>query len=956
MDRSYINPPHLLETIDNGLQGRAPHGTRVLVLGAGMAGLVAATELKRAGYDVEVVEAQTRVGGRIHTLREPFSHGLYAEAGAMRVPSCHELVLRYVRRFGLPLKPFRSHNDNGWCFVHYERRRLRHALINPAIGIDQELAERDGIDLQEMWRLVLDPLIVLLSEDPDHGWSTLAERLQNVSLYDFLRNEGWSDAVIETYGLLAGFETLLFASAFEFVREFLLGLRDDTVAIPGGMDQLSHAFLPELPELRGCIRYGTPVTALDQDESGVKVFVRRGASAETLEADFAVVTIPLPVLRHIEVLTPFSRTKQRAIRSVHYEAATKIFFEMRERFWETREGIWGGASVTDLAIRNIYYPEHGRDTGRGVLLASYSHGQDAHRWGALTPEARLAEALENLSEIHPEAVSMVEGGTSVCWSHDPYAGGAYAFFQPHQEALLHDSIATPEGRFYLAGEHASLQHRWLQGAVESALRVAGDIHARVMTRDTVATELSSAEDPRPGGLLNDAESLAAASGDFGGIWKLKPRYLLRPRDTTEIARTVAYARKHGLPIAARGVGHSAGAQSQVEDGIAIDMTAMRDIRRIDAVNRVIEVDAGVRWQEVMDALLPLGLTPRVVTDWLHLTMGGTVSAGGVGAQSFRHGIQADLVESMTVVTGTGEVVDCSREHESELFDAVRGGLGQFGIITRVEMRLVDAPAAVLLDHRVYDDLERLCADMEVLTANDSAVEGLLAHAVVNDVEAIARSQSRDPAVMDLRQSPASGRWVYDLEVTRYPQTDGSFCSLPLNLGHIGALSTQKRLTFREFVSRIPPIVERDSREGQAPHPEAAMFVPQHAAAGYFQQTMQELAPEDMGGGPVLLIPLDQRCIESPIFRIPDEDRSWLFAMLRAARSEEDIERLGIANMEFYERGVALGANRYPCDALQRPADNTEWAVHFGRHWPRVLQLKKRYDPDGLLAPQLGIRP
>jgi monoamine oxidase len=736
MDRSYINPPELLDTIDNGLQGRPPQGTRVLVLGAGMAGLVAATELQRAGYEVEIVEARTRVGGRIHTLREPFSHGLYAEAGAMRVPSCHELVLRYVRRFGLPLKPFRSHNDNGWCFVHYERRRLRDALKNPAIGIDPELCERDGIDLQEMWRAVLEPLIALLAEDPDGGWSVLAERLQDISLYDFLRNEGWSDAVIETYGLLAGFETLLFASAFEFVREFLLGLRDDTVAIPGGMDQLSNAFLPAL---RGCIRYGTPVTALDQDESGVTVYVRRGAVTEALQGDFAIVTIPLPVLRHIEVLTPFSRTKQRAIRSVHYEAATKIFFEMRERFWETREGIWGGASVTDLAIRNIYYPEHGRDTGRGVLLASYSHGQDAHRWGALTPEARLAEALENLIEIHPEAGAMVEGGASVCWSHDPFAGGAYSFFQPHQESLLHDSIAMPEGRFFLAGEHASRQHRWLQGAVESALRVAGDIHSRVMSQHTMTAGLESENDVRPPGLLDDPESLAAGSGDFGGIWQLEPRFLLRPRDSAEIAGAVAYARSHGLPVAARGVGHSAGAQSQVEGGVAIDMTALRDIRRIDAVNHRIEVDAGARWQEVMDALLPLGLTPAVVTDWLHLTLGGTVSAGGVGAQSFRRGIQADLVESMKVVTGTGEIVDCSREREAELFDAVRGGLGQFGIITRIEMQLVDAPAAVLLDHLVYDDLERFCADMESLTATDSAVEGLLAHAVANDLETIARS-------------------------------------------------------------------------------------------------------------------------------------------------------------------------------------------------------------------------
>jgi monoamine oxidase len=950
MDYSYINPPDLLDIIDNGLKGRPRRPPKVLVLGAGLAGLVSASELLRAGYDVRVVEARNRVGGRIMTLREPFSNGLYGEAGAMRIPSCHELVMRYVNKFELPVRPFRSSNDNAWCFIHHERSRMSEVMANPSIGIGNDAGIPEGSNLGLMWADALEPLYQILRDEPQDGWARLADLLQDISLYEFLKRAGWSDSVIEMYGLLAGFETLLFASAFEFVREFILGLRDHTVAITGGMDQLANAFLPDL---RGRIQYSSPVCALDQDENGVIVTVRRKSGTQTLKADFAICTLPLPVLRHIEIWTPFSRAKQRAIRSVHYEAATKIFFEMGDRFWETEDDIWGGASVTDLPIRNTYYPEHGRQTGRGVLLASYSHGQDAHRWGALSDDMRLLEAMENLAELHPQASESVEGGYSVCWSLDPFAGGAYSFFQPHQEALLHDSIIEPEGHYYFAGEHASLQHRWLQGAVESALVAIRDIHTLVMKDQDQATQI---KEPKLTMFDNDPAAIKEAAKDFGGIFHCEPRYVVRPRHVEDVAAAVRYARENGMGVVAQGVGHSAGGQSQVEGGIAIDMTTLRDIRSIDVVNNQIDADAGVRWREMMDALVPLGRTLQVITDWMHLTLGGTTTAGGVGAQSFRRGIQADLIESMTVVTGTGEIVECSREKEPDLFFAVRGGLGQFGIITSIKMQLVSAPETVLLNHMIYDDLALFCSDVERMMAEDSGVEGLLCHAVGNSLESIAISQTRAKDSFPVSQSNASGRWVYDLEVTRYPNENGEFPPLLDGLNHIPELSIEKEQAYEDYISRVPPIVERDAREGAAPHPEAALFVPHSEAPAFFQETMENLPVEDMGGGPVLIIPIDRRHLDSSAFRIPDEDKSWLFGLLRAARSPEDVERLGRDNLAHYQKGIALGANRYPCDSLQEPSDNASWAKHFGKDWPRLLALKKRYDPDGILAPRLGIRP
>ena len=128
------------------------------------------------------------------------------------------------------------------------------------------------------------------------------------------------------------------------------------------------------------------MVAVDQSPHDVCVHYTTAAGRMRVHADYAIVTVPFSVLRHVEMLKPLSLPKRRAIRQLHYDASAKILFQCRRRFWEEDEGIFGGGSVTDLAIRNIYYPEAGRETGRGVLLASYTWSEDAQRWGSLSPD------------------------------------------------------------------------------------------------------------------------------------------------------------------------------------------------------------------------------------------------------------------------------------------------------------------------------------------------------------------------------------------------------------------------------------------------------------------------------------------------------------------------------------------------------------------------------------------
>jgi monoamine oxidase len=209
----------------------------------------------------------------------------------------------------------------------------------------------------------------------------------------------------------------------------------------------------------------------------VTVHFKTEAGRYTERGDYAICAIPFSVLRQVEVLTPFSREKQRAVRQLNYSASTKVLFQVRERVWETDDGIFGGATVTDLPIRRINYPTPDPSTPRGVLLASYTWSQDAARWGAMDEETRQEEALQDVSRIHPRIRDVYEVGASHAWDNDRFANGAFALFQPEQQTQLQADIVRPEGRIHFAGEHCSLHHAWIQGALESGIRAAQAIHA-----------------------------------------------------------------------------------------------------------------------------------------------------------------------------------------------------------------------------------------------------------------------------------------------------------------------------------------------------------------------------------------------------------------------------------------------------------------------------------------------
>ena len=474
-----MKPAHSIaeypQVIRNGIRAVFKDGRpkKVIVVGAGMAGLVAAYELKRAGHSPMVLEAQQRIGGRVLTLRQPFTEGLYAEVGAMRIPRAHALTREYITKFGLATNDFTMDNPNAYYYIGGRKIRIAQANEDPSVlGFDTSEHEK-GQTAGALWRRTIKPLVSLLEKDGDDAWDEIVLRYDHYSTREFLEANGWSEGAIEMYGLLENQEAVLNSSFLEVFREDSGNYYTNMMEIQGGTDRLPYSFLPDL---KSEIHFGAKMIAIDQSPEEVTVHYQTLGGRHQVSADYAIITIPFPVLRHVEVLKPFARAKQRAIRQLHYDASAKILFQCRRRFWEEDEGIFGGGTITDLPIRNLYYPNHGRETGRGIILASYTWSEDAQRWGSLAPHDRVVQALEDVAQIHPQITREFEVGASWMWHHDEFAGGAFALFDPEQQTLLYQQIIAPEGRIHFAGEHASEYHAWIQGAIESGLREAIAVH------------------------------------------------------------------------------------------------------------------------------------------------------------------------------------------------------------------------------------------------------------------------------------------------------------------------------------------------------------------------------------------------------------------------------------------------------------------------------------------------
>lgn len=464
------------------------NGRSVVILGAGIAGLVAAYELSQAGYRVTVIEARNRIGGRSWTIRggdrieqigrpdqhATFDPGLYFNSGPARIPSTHRVILGYARRFGVQLETFVNSNRNaGWDFggkVFPERR-----MVNDMRGQLGELLAK-AIDQHALDQQVPKAELEFVREFLG-AYAQLDKSGKYVpggsSGYS-VDGGGYRQAPVPLPPL--AFKELLpsRAIAVPYLFEHIWDMQATMLQPVGGMDKIAHAIYDRVKPV---VRLNAPVTAIRR--VGSRVRIEHGPGSQMTETDYCICTLPLPILGRLP--SDFSPAKKAAITGAPpYLHSVKLAFEA-PRFWESDDFIFGGLAWTDRANENVIYPSDRYGAERGVIVGAYcagwNHDENPDAFAKLSHEDRIRISRDSIEALHPGRSRLLSKPVTVAWGLTPYSEGVGALwpdFDPRPGAsgtgrgALYEELLRPEGPIVFAGEHLSYQPTWQEGAALSA--------------------------------------------------------------------------------------------------------------------------------------------------------------------------------------------------------------------------------------------------------------------------------------------------------------------------------------------------------------------------------------------------------------------------------------------------------------------------------------------------------
>jgi cytokinin dehydrogenase len=478
---------------------------------------------------------------------------------------------------------------------------------------------------------------------------------------------------------------------------------------------------------------------------------------------------------------------------------------------------------------------------------------------------------------------------------------------------------------------------FLYGLSAGALVVGFDPAGRRWVSGSDAHTSAVPVPPLQGKLLFGSAELSANADDFGHIIHNRPWAVLQPGDINDIVVMLRFCNEQRIQAAPRGQGHGTYGQAQVSGGLVIDMATL-DAIVVGADS--VQVEAGARWSSVVTATLEQGLTPPVFTDYLELSVGGTLSVGGMGGQSPHYGAQVDNVLELEVVTGAGEQVVCSPAQSPDLFYAVLAGLGQCAVLVRATLRLVPAPGNVRHYILYYPSVDALTADQRLVQSDGrfSFVEG------------------------EAELNPDGTGWLYYLEAGAYFDSTPPDDQALIGDLHFESGSQQiSTLSYYDFLDRLASAVAylESTGEWYDPHPWWNMFLPDSATDAFVSGVMANLTEADIGAsGVILLYPVVRDLLRTPLLRVPDEPVVFLFSVLRTAAPDSggalSADVMLSDNRALFEQARALGGYEYPIGSI--PMTSADWQQHFGPQWSFLAAARNSYDPGGILTPGQGIFP
>lgn len=452
-------------------------------------------------------------------------------------------------------------------------------------------------------------------------------------------------------------------------------------------------------------------------------------------------------------------------------------------------------------------------------------------------------------------------------------------------------------------------------------------------------------------IIRDEDVRRAVAQDYGGYRQHVPRGVIRARTVDDVTAAVTYAAQQNVNLAVRGAAHSTHGQSQAEDGLVLDLRGLDQLLEVTPDSLVVQ--GGALWRDVAHAALSVGRTFPVFTDYLGATVGGTLSLGGVGSRTWQLGAQTDHVLELEVVTATGDVVGCSPHENRVLFDAVRCGLGQFGVITSARLRLVPAPSRAHYHRALYGDLDTFVQTLDALIdeGREDCVQGF---ALGNDPQSIAGHLGPDAA--GFVPPPGTGPWVFCIETVRLLEAaEDLTVTAPRRRDWLPGGYFPVDLPYLGYLDRLGPVEDTLTQLGlwQLPHPMLDLILPGSQARVFLVEMLASVDPAEVAG-PALIYPYRRQHLQTPFFSAPDEPQVVLVGLMRTTLppTPEHVEAQLGQNRRLYEAAVDRGGCYYPVDSV--PMTAADWERQFGDRWPAFTEAKRRFDPQHLLNPGQSI--
>ncbi|CAM4473968.1 Putrescine oxidase [Mycobacterium basiliense] len=461
------------EVLRDGLIPRPGRHRSVVVVGAGISGVVCARLLHDAGYEVQVLEARDRAGGRLWAVDGV--GGQYYELGGMRFSESNQLAMEVFRQAGVTVSPFPLQHKS---FFFGGRHFHPDGFLPSSAGFD--IPPEDDRPLTELLDRVMAPVNAIYERqdnDEEEAFFECLDRFDRYSIQTWLTERGLSPGAVNCLSLVNNIEGRLnfsFSEWAEYVRVDAFG--PNLLYVEEGTTELMRRLVEPIAHL---VRFGVQATRIEQSLSTATVHWRAGGREGSIRADEVILAVPPIVLRHIPI-EGMSTAKDAALRRTYCGRAAKVFLRFNRRWWDDIVGDKGGLAVTDLPVRNVLFTVAGQgdDPSRGAIIGSYTWESDSMVFANLPVEERIERVLSDVELMYPEAVGSFEGGVAHDWGSDRWAGGVGGLFRPTEMSGDHyRDLIEPLGRVWFAGEtYDRRSRRWVEGALKSAVKNCMALH------------------------------------------------------------------------------------------------------------------------------------------------------------------------------------------------------------------------------------------------------------------------------------------------------------------------------------------------------------------------------------------------------------------------------------------------------------------------------------------------